>query len=228
MTMTVLFNKIENWYLALGVFFISLITISCSEKHITDPEISNPNGRNDNWGFVGPGGGGAMFYPTVSPHDPEFAFVSCDMTGSYITRNGGESWRMFNLRGVTRFYAFDPIDPSVISDTINRPDSLPLGLISFSVTVPNNGDSADITIYLSETLPSDAQWYKWNTVNGWQIYPASFGITSAGNTYVELTLTDGGEGDADGLANGVIIDPSGAGIAAVAGDAGGDGGGGGG
>ena len=52
-------------------------------------------------------------------------------------------------------------------------------------------------------------------------------MTSAGNTYVELTLTFGGEGDADGLANGVIIDPSGAGIAAFADDGGDDGGGGG-
>ena len=28
---------------------------------------------------VGPGGGGAMFHPTVSPHDTETILVSCDM-----------------------------------------------------------------------------------------------------------------------------------------------------
>jgi len=91
-----------------------IMLISCTDNQIKEQVISNPNGRNDHWGYVGPGGGGAMFSPAVSPHDPDFAFVSCDMTGSYVTRNGGKSWRMFNLRGVIRFYVFDPIDPDVI------------------------------------------------------------------------------------------------------------------
>ena len=49
---------------------------------------------------IGPGGGGAMFNPTISPHDPNTVLISCDMTGSYITHDGGRTWRMFNLRGV--------------------------------------------------------------------------------------------------------------------------------
>src|SRR5215469_12540508 len=64
--------------------------------------------------IIGPGGGGAMFNPTISPHDPNTVLVSCDMTGSYITHDGGHSWRMFNLRGVSRFFVFDPIDSRVI------------------------------------------------------------------------------------------------------------------
>jgi len=76
--------------------------------------IKNPNGRNDAWGFVGAGGGGAMFNPTVSPYNPKDAFVSCDMGGSFVTHDGGESWRMFNLHAMTRFYVFDPLDPNVI------------------------------------------------------------------------------------------------------------------
>ena len=58
---------------------------------------------------IGPGGGGAMFNPTISPHNLNMVLISCDMTGSYITHDGGRSWRMFNLRGVTRFFAFDPL-----------------------------------------------------------------------------------------------------------------------
>lgn len=60
--------------------------------------------------IVGPGGGGAMFHPTISPHDVNTVLVACDMTGSYITRDGGKSWRMFNLRGVVDFFVFDPSD----------------------------------------------------------------------------------------------------------------------
>ena len=65
--------------------------------------------RPGDFRVIGPGGGGAMFNPTISPHDPNTVLISCDMTGSYITHDGGRSWRMFNLRGVTRFFVFDPL-----------------------------------------------------------------------------------------------------------------------
>ncbi len=55
-----------------------------------------------------------MFNPTVSPHDENTALVSCDMTGAYITHDGGRSWRMFNLRGTVRFFAFDPVNPKAL------------------------------------------------------------------------------------------------------------------
>src|SRR5438270_9969070 len=70
--------------------------------------------RPGDFKVLGPGGGGAMFNPTISPHDPNTVLISCDMTGAYITRDGGKSWRMFNLRGVVRFFVFDPVDPKVM------------------------------------------------------------------------------------------------------------------
>ncbi len=68
---------------------------------------------HNGWSVVGPGGGGAMFHPTVSPHDPNRVLVGCDMTGSYLSEDGGKSWKMFNLRGPARFFLFDPSDPKV-------------------------------------------------------------------------------------------------------------------
>jgi photosystem II stability/assembly factor-like uncharacterized protein len=55
-----------------------------------------------------------MFHPTISPHDPNTVLVNCDMTGAYITHDGGKSWRMFNLRGVVQFFLFDPVERNVI------------------------------------------------------------------------------------------------------------------
>jgi photosystem II stability/assembly factor-like uncharacterized protein len=55
-----------------------------------------------------------MQAPTISPHDPNVVLVHCDMTGAYITTDGGRSWRMFNLRTGVQSFAFDPSDPKVI------------------------------------------------------------------------------------------------------------------
>ena len=70
--------------------------------------------RFDAWRILGPGGGGAQFYPAVSPHDPDLVLVACDMTGAYISENGGQSWRLFDLRSPVTFFAFDPQDSKVI------------------------------------------------------------------------------------------------------------------
>src|SRR5258706_14596102 len=70
--------------------------------------------RPGDFRVIGPGGGGAMFNPTISPHDANTVLVSCDMTGSYITHDGGRTWRMFNLRGVVNFFVFDPVDPKTM------------------------------------------------------------------------------------------------------------------
>lgn len=70
--------------------------------------------RLDRWKVIGPGGGGSQYAPTVSPHNPNDILLHCDMTGSYISHDGARTWRMFNLRGRTRFYLFDPVDPNTI------------------------------------------------------------------------------------------------------------------
>ena len=71
-------------------------------------------GRGSAGRLLGPGGGGAQFIPTVSPHDPRRMLVACDMTGAYITQNGGNTWAQFNLRDRVHSFAFDPIEPDTI------------------------------------------------------------------------------------------------------------------
>src|SRR5574341_606315 len=70
--------------------------------------------RLDAWKVIGPGGGGTMRRPAISPHDPKLVVLGCDMTGAYITVDGGASWRMINFGSVPTAFAFDPAKPAVI------------------------------------------------------------------------------------------------------------------
>ncbi len=101
-----------------AVFFVSTMLIGCiSEIGTNNAEgntVAPANNEKNSWETVGYGGGGAMFYPEVSPFNPGYAFVSCDMTGAYVTYNGGESWRMFNLHSPVHFYVFDPLDSNTV------------------------------------------------------------------------------------------------------------------
>ena len=77
-------------------------------------DVPGPAPRLDAWRIIGPGGGGTTKKPLVSPHDPKLVVEGCDMTGAYITKDGGESWRMFSLGAPPSAFAFDPKDKAVI------------------------------------------------------------------------------------------------------------------
>ena len=70
--------------------------------------------RLDRWEVLGPGGGGGQFLPTISPHNTNAVLVSGDMTGCFLSHDGGRSWRMFNLGNAARFFLFDPVDAKVM------------------------------------------------------------------------------------------------------------------
>lgn len=67
-----------------------------------------------NWEKVGPGGGGATFIPTFSYAHSEKFLVRCDMTGAYMTNDGGNSFTQINFQNGVSSFAFDPSDSAVI------------------------------------------------------------------------------------------------------------------
>jgi hypothetical protein len=71
------------------------------------------------------------------------------------------------------------------------------------------GDTAEIRIYFSEPAPEDGRWLKYDPIETtWTDYSNKSDF-SDDRRFLTLYLEDGGEGDADGIANGVIVDPSG-------------------
>ena len=70
------------------------------------------------WVNLGLGGGGGIFCPVSSPHEPNLMFCSSDMSGVYRSTDGGRTWRMLpydELSGaITDSIAFHPKDPKVM------------------------------------------------------------------------------------------------------------------
>jgi len=69
------------------------------------------------WSSYGIGGGGGLFVPSSSPHDPNLMFCASDMSGVYRSADAGRTWRMLPWRQLSRALAcavaFDPTDPNV-------------------------------------------------------------------------------------------------------------------
>jgi hypothetical protein len=104
--------------------------------------------------------------------------------------------------------SLEVIDPDTISDTFNRPSDLIFGLFAYRLRVRNPGDIATIRIYFSGDIFESDVFYKYDTINGWYDYSEHTTYNDDGQS-ITLEVKDGGFGDSDGLANGIIVDPGG-------------------
>ncbi len=111
----------------------------------------------------------------------------------------------------TEITMIDTVDPVDINDPAgSRPDEFPFGLISFRIELDPGVETAELIVYFTVKASDNAMWYKYDSVNNWRIFTdAVFNDTRMS---VTLLIEDGGEFDADGVKNGVIIDPSGLGV----------------
>ena len=100
------------------------------------------------------------------------------------------------------------VSPDSVPDTTNMPDDLIYGLINMDLKPDIVGGTVKITIYLENPAPAGYVWYKYGSNNGWHDY-SDHAEFNAERDQVTLTLVDGGIGDDDGIANGMIVDPSG-------------------
>jgi len=114
--------------------------------------------------------------------------------------------------GVARITAMESTDLASIGGASTLPYELPLGLVSFRLELEETGGIARVHVHFSEPAPQAARWVKYDTVNGWQDYSAH-AVFANDRRSAEIEIEDGGFGDVDGVANGIVIDPSGFAVA---------------
>jgi hypothetical protein len=119
---------------------------------------------------------------------------------------------------ISEIEGLEIIDPETITDTRNKPDDLIFGLISYRLLVNQPGETVSVRIYFSGEIFDSDTFFKYDTINGWTNY-SNYTLVNDDGQSVTVELKDGGYGDSDGVANGIIVDPGG--IAAAESTAGG-------
>ena len=66
------------------------------------------------WIRIGPGGGGSTFIPTFSYSNTDKFLIRCDMTGAYLTNDGGESFAQINYPNGSYSFAYNPLDSNTV------------------------------------------------------------------------------------------------------------------
>lgn len=101
----------------------------------------------------------------------------------------------------------DPHQPGAY--VADKPERMPFGLINFKLAVDEPGDTVTVTLYFSEPAPVRSRWYKYDPIAERWFDFSAYARFAADRRSMTLSLRDGGAGDADGVANGIIIDPAG-------------------
>lgn len=105
------------------------------------------------------------------------------------------------LSGVTT------VDPATLTSQPPAGTVLPAGLVSFRLNVAEPGETRTVSIYAGSTA-GVTEYAKYDPgTEAWSRLPDERVTVLA--DHVDISLTDGGIGDADGLPNGVITDPGG-------------------
>jgi hypothetical protein len=112
--------------------------------------------------------------------------------------------RFINVADGTVPLLIKELDPAMIPDMENRPVSFPYGLLSYRIAV-EPGASALLEINYSEEVPTESVGYVYTHEDGWHANDGTVYLEQ--NKIVILNFQDGGIGDADGVVNGIIVNP---------------------
>ena len=102
-------------------------------------------------------------------------------------------------------------DVSLLAKSKGKPNFIEFGLLHFNLLLNAPGEETVVAIYLSRAVFDKGKTYKYDPVNSEWLDYSEYAEFSSDRKYnrkkVYLTLKDGGFGDADGIENGIIVDP---------------------
>jgi hypothetical protein len=139
--------------------------------------------------------------------------VQDDIRCVNVAEQNGSDQICVSIRGAENVYAIasleaeDPDDFQLVSNTRGKPNYIEFGLLDFKLLMDRPGAETTVVIYLSKPAYKKGNCFKYDPVKRiWLDYSANTEF-SPNRKEVYLTIQDGGFGDADGLANGIIVDP---------------------
>ena len=103
--------RLQSHLICFAVCLLFIVSCSSSEK-VSPAQQGQP--QEPDWQVVGPGGGGSTFFFPLSSLDPHRIAIRCDMTGIYLTDNGGKSWKIHNLTSTASCFAFESESKDVV------------------------------------------------------------------------------------------------------------------
>lgn len=116
---------------------------------------------------------------------------------------------ILNSRSAISIESAELIMTDTFEDCPYTAQETPYGLMGFAVKVDQPGQEADLELYSSKQIPgAAAQWIRYDEVDGWKVCDDG-SLTSMDDGAVHYRIKDGEADDADGVANGIIINLSG-------------------
>jgi hypothetical protein len=153
-------------------------------------------GANDGPGPLGSGSGDHVSnYVNFSP----WSGMEATSTGT------GVSFWTVDVGNITMLTHTVPACP-------NPPVTFPDGMFAFTIKV-TPGQTVHVHVSLPTSYPAGTKWWK---CQGGSWSSLDIDPTSSGGL-IDVTFTDGGRGDADGIANGEIVDDGGPGLGGTVG-----------
>ncbi|MFU8858678.1 MAG: PKD domain-containing protein, partial [Deferrisomatales bacterium] len=119
----------------------------------------------------------------------------------------------FKVRNGGSLVALETLDSGGLPPSPSLPLDLPYGVLDLKLKVAPGGQ-VELSVYLPEPAPENYVWMKHNPATGWVNYSAVGAqfVPGTDRRALLVRLVDGGMGDNDATANGVIVDIAGLGL----------------
>ena len=139
--------------------------------------------------------------------DSEQADIKCINSETAGVQIGISVKNSENVTSIISMEIEDADEMLTNGEPIDQPGSIQFGLVHFKILVNAPGDETVVTIYLSRAAMEDGFLLKYDPVNALWLDYSDYAEFSPDRKVVYLMLKDGGLGDADGIENGIIVDP---------------------